>query len=280
MLLQLDASPFAWLEHRGPKASLLGAVDDATGKIVALLFRPTEDQPGYIALLRAIAADYGLPLAVYHDRHTILRSPKTPTLDDELAGRSPMSQVQRILCELGVESIPAHSPQAKGRIERLWGTLQDRLVKEMRLAGLTSLQEANAFLPGFVERYNNRFAKPPRDPQSAWVPLPADFDFGYYFAAQEQRSVRQDHCVQFKGLTLQILPKAQDLPLTGRKVNVHLVPEGDVYLYDGKRRLDYKQVVEAAPTMVTNPLPTISVNKAPHPRAKARQRAWLFAGTR
>jgi hypothetical protein len=120
MLLQIDGSPFDWLEGRGPQASLIGAIDDATGQVLFLLFRPTEDQVGYILLLCSIAHAYGLPMSIYHDRHTILRSPKQPTLDDELAGRPAMSQVQRMMAELGIESITAHSPQAKGRIERLW----------------------------------------------------------------------------------------------------------------------------------------------------------------
>jgi len=135
MLLQIDGSPFDWLEGRGPKPVLIGAIDDATGKIVFLVFRPTEDQVGYLLLLRTVALSYGLPMSIYHDRHTILRSPKQPTLEEELAGQTPMSQIQRVMAELGTQSIPAHSPQAKGRIERLWGTLQDRLVGELRLAG-------------------------------------------------------------------------------------------------------------------------------------------------
>ncbi|MHB1007395.1 MAG: ISNCY family transposase [Chloroflexota bacterium] len=275
VLLQMDASPFAWLEGNGPRLSLLGAIDDATGKIVAFLFRPTEDQAGYLALLRAIALDYGLPGAIYHDRHTILRSPKEPTLADELAGRTPQSQVQRLLSELGIESIPAHSPQAKGRVERLWGTLQDRLVKELRLAGITSLDGANAFLPGFIERYNARFAKAPRDPQSAWVPLPAGTDLGYYFAAREERTVRADHCLQWQGQTLQLTVKAGEPSLAKRKVNVHTVPEGMVYLYDGKRRLDYERVEGDKPTAPVLVLPRPKAKEA-DPRAKARQRAWLF----
>src|SRR5688500_8099227 len=98
-----------------------------------------------------------MPMAFYHDRHTILRSPKEATIEDELAGRKPMSQVQRVLEEMGVESIAALSPQAKGRIERLWKTLQDRLVKEMRLENIGTMEQANAFLPCFLERFNARF---------------------------------------------------------------------------------------------------------------------------
>jgi transposase len=133
MMLQMDASPFEWLKDQQATSALLGAVDDATGKIVSLVLRPTEDQAGYLILLRWIAKGFGLPMAIYHDRHTILRSPKQATLEEELAGEQPMSQIQRLMGELGIESIPAHSPQAKGRVERLWGTLQDRLVKELGL---------------------------------------------------------------------------------------------------------------------------------------------------
>lgn len=138
LLVQVDGSFHAWLEDRGPKLCLLGAIDDATGRVLDARFRPTEDQAGYLALLRALCTTYGLPAAIYHDRHTILRSPKRPDLDDELAGTPPMSQVQRILHDLGIEAIAAHSPQAKGRIERLWGTFQDRLVKELRLADIAT----------------------------------------------------------------------------------------------------------------------------------------------
>jgi hypothetical protein len=280
MLLQMDGSSFAWLGEDKPRLALLGAVDDATGKIVALLFRPTEDQAGYLALLRAIALDYGLPAAIYHDRHTILRSPKEPTLEDELAGRRPMSQVQRLLSELGVESIPAHSPQAKGRVERLWGTRQDRLVKELRLGGITTIAAANAFLPGFIARFNARFAKPPRDPQSAWVALPAGSDLAYHFAAREQRTVRADHCLQWQGDTLQLLPKAGEPSLARKKVHVHTVPEGVIYLYDGKRPLAFRRVAQSGPATEAVALPPAPLAKAPDPRARDRQRAWLFAGTR
>jgi len=278
MLLQIDGSPFAWLERRGPQADLIGAIDDATGKIVFLGFRPSEDQVGYLLLLRSVAQRYGLPMSIYHDRHTILRSPKQPTLEEQLAGQTPMSQVQRVMAELGIESIAAHSPQAKGRIERLWGTLQDRLTKELRLAGITTEEAANAFLPGFIERYNARFAKEAQDPQSAWVPLPADLDTSYYFAIRETRTVRADHCISFAGQLLQLLPGPKDPSLVAQRVTVHTVPEGDLYVYLGKRRIAHQRV--AAPPAAA-PSPTIPTSPPePAPAAKSRtttrQRAWLF----
>jgi transposase len=276
MLLQIDGSPFDWLEGRGPPADLIGAIDDASGRILVLLFRPTEDQVGYLLLLRSLALSHGLPMSLYHDRHTILRSPKRPTLEEQLAGQAPMSQIQRVMAELGIESIPAYSPQAKGRIERLWGTLQDRLTKELRLAGITTLEAANAFLPGFIARYNSRFAKAPQDPHSAWVPLPADLDLAYYFAIRETRKVRADHCISFAGRCYQLLPDAQTSSLVHQWITVHRVPEGDIYLYHGKRRLAYQAFV-APPVATPQPVSEAALPAAPGVRkSTARQRAWLF----
>ena len=276
MLLQIDGSPFHWLEGRGAKADLIGAIDDATGKVLFLLFRPSEDQIGYLLLLRSIAERYGLPMSIYHDRHTILRSPKQATLEEQLAGQTPMSQIQRIMAELGIESIPAYSPQAKGRIERLWGTLQDRLTKELRLANITTLEQTNAYLPGFIERYNARFAQAAQDPDPAWVPLPADLDMAYYFAIRETRKVRADHCLRFAGQLLQLEPSPKDPSLVGKSIAVHTVPEGDIYLYHGKRRIAYQAFV-APPVALAQPPSEVALPIAPVVRqSTARQRAWLF----
>jgi transposase len=276
MLLQIDGSPFAWLEDRGSKAVLMGAIDDATGKVLYLHFRPTEDQTGYLLLLRSVSQRFGLPMSIYHDRHTILRSPKEPTLDEQLAGQPPMSQIQRIMTELGIEAIPAYSPQAKGRIERLWGTLQDRLTKELRLAGITTQEEANAFLSSFLEHYNARFAKEPQDPHDAWVPLPDDLDIAYYFSTCETRTVRSDHCISFKNQLLQLLPGSKGPSLVGQKVSVHVVPEGDICVYHGRRRIP-SQPVAASPVRPQEPAKKESRPAKPvDPKAKARQRGWLY----
>jgi transposase len=276
MLLQIDGSPFAWLEERAAKASLLGAIDDATSKILFLLLRPSEDQVGYLLLLRSIAQRYGLPMSIYHDRHTILRSPKQATLDEQLAGQPPMSQVQRVMAELGIESIAAYSPQAKGRIERLWSTLQDRLTKELRLAGSSTLDQANAFLPDFIARYNARFAKPPADPDSAWVALPTDFDDAYYFAICETRKVRADHCIRFAGRWLQLLLEPSQPSLEAQTVTVHVVPEGDIHVYQGTHRLTYQPVAAPPPPRPALPKEPAWSKLPPEPHSKARQRGWLY----
>src|SRR5712671_4210183 len=144
-LVQVDASPFDWLQGRGPAMSLHGAIDDATGTVLALHFRPTEDLHGYTTMLAAIAAEYGVPLALYGDRlNVFLRNDAHWTLAEELRGTQDPTHFGRMLHALGIGFIPAGSPQAKGRVERLWQTLQDRLVSELRLRRLTTREAANA----------------------------------------------------------------------------------------------------------------------------------------
>jgi hypothetical protein len=280
-LLQIDGSPHDWLEARGPRMSLLGAIDDATGKLVYASFRPTEDQAGYLLMLRSLAHTHGLPEALYHDRHTILRSPKEPTIEEELAGRHPMSQVQSVLAGLGVRSIAALSPQAKGRVERLWRTLQDRLTKELRLAGASTLDGANDFLPSFIHGFDARFSVAARDPVPAWRPVPAGFDFDYHFSTREERLVKRDHTVQWLGRCLQIVPAKGDPSLAGKRVAVHVTPEGAVLLYAGERRLAYRELAAepvrppAGARRRVTPAPELDpeVTEA----AQARRRGWLFA---
>lgn len=275
-MLQIDGSPHDWLEGRGPRMCLVGAVDDATGKLLYGQFRPTEDLDGYLMMLRRIAKTRGLPESLYHDRHTILISPKPATIQDELAGAVPMSQFQRLVDQLGIVSIPAGSPQAKGRVERLWGVLQDRLVKEMRLAEIGNIEEANAFLPGYIRRYNSRFAIEPADPEPAWVKIEQRMDLAYYFCKRESRAVRSDHTISWMGRTLQILPRPTDKSLAGETVNVHVTPEQEILIYNGKQRLNYTVVPTPAKQHCTT---RNSPAKATRAKRSAAQRRWLFAKT-
>lgn len=238
-MLQIDGSPHDWLEGRGPRMCLVGAIDDATGAVLYGRFSPTEDQRSYLRLLRAIAVEHGIPQAIYHDRHSILRSPKEATLEEQLQGQKPRSQVQRVMEELGIEAIPAGSPQAKGRVERLWKTLQDRLTKELRLAGITTLEQANAFLPEFLARYNARFSQEPRDKEAAFVPLGRDADLVRLFSTRESRVVQNDHTLSFCGHVLQLHKAALATSLAQKKVDVHVTPEGEVAVYFEKKKLSF-----------------------------------------
>jgi transposase len=204
MLLQLDGSPHDWLEGRGPRLTLLVAIDDATNEVPNGVFREEEDDAGYFELLWGISQSHGLPQAVYTDRHTIFRSPKQATLEQELAGERPRSQFGRVMDALGVEMILAYSPQAKGRVERLLGTLQDRLVKELREAGACTKEEANQVLKRFLPEFSARFGVPAAQPGSAYRPWPQDLQPEEVFCFKHHRSVNNDNTISFDGKRLQI----------------------------------------------------------------------------
>jgi transposase len=175
LLLQTDGSRHDWLGERGPRLTLVAAIDDATGIVTGATFRDQEDAAGYLAVLRETVRRHGVPVAVYRDRHTIFELPdRDRDLEEQLADRRRPTQVGRALAELGIGSIGARSPQAKGRVERLWGTLQDRLVAELRLAEIGDRDAADRYLASFVRRFNRTFSVPPADPSAAWRPAPDD----------------------------------------------------------------------------------------------------------
>ena len=211
MLVQFDGSHHAWLEERGPTLVLHAAIDDATGKVLAARFDAQETAAAYLHLFRQIALGPGIPLAAYTDRHGIFtRRPRGPwTLEEQLRGQPAPTQVGRVFGELGMRWIPAGSPQAKGRIERLFGALQDRLVTELRLARIRDLGAANAFLPGFLARYNARFAKPPQHPRPAYRPWPPQVDPQTIFCFKYLRRVANDHTVSLGAHFLQLSPNGR-----------------------------------------------------------------------
>jgi len=233
MLVQIDASPFRWLGPDGPKWSLVGAIDDATSDPVGAVFREQEDAAGYMVLLRQIVEARGIPAAVYRDRHMIFEVSQRvrSTLEEDFAGARFPTQVGRLLIELGITSIAAGSPQAKGRVERQWRTQQDRLVTELRLAGVANLAEANAFLPGYLERYRARFAVPPRSEESAYVPIDAQTDLDRFFCFKYQRKVAADNTIHFAGQILQLPPTPDRVSYTHAVVDVHERLDGSIAVY-------------------------------------------------
>ncbi len=207
MLLQVDGSQHDWLEGRGPYLTLVAAIDDATGSVAGAVFREEEDAQGYFLMLREVISSKGVPLALYSDRHGIFqRSIKEPeTLEEQLSGERQPTQFGRSLRELGIQAIFALSPQAKGRIERLFGTLQDRLVAELRLAGAATMEMANRTLQDFLPRFNERFGVPASQPGTAYR-RPSGMDLASVLCFKYQRTVAADNTVRFAGRTLQLLP--------------------------------------------------------------------------
>lgn len=237
-MLLLDASLHRWLEDRGPQLTLLGFLDDATRKVLVAEFFPTEDARGYFRLLRRLLRRCGVPLSFYGDRHGIfVRNDEHWSVEEQLAGKRQPTQFGRALAQLGVTYIAARSPQAKGRIERLWGTFQDRLTSELRLAGAADLHAANEVLRRFLPDYNRRFGRAPRDTEKAWRPAPHDLDRICCFL--HERAVGNDNVVQWDGRRFQLPPQPQRFSFAGAKVQLYESLEGKVAIYHGPNKLHH-----------------------------------------
>jgi transposase len=239
LLLQTDGSRHDWLEDRGPRLTLVGYIDDATGRVTGAVFREQEDSAGYLEALEATIRRYGVPGAVYHDRHTIFEPPMTEplTLEEQLVDTRIPTQLGRTFAEFGIGSIKARSPQAKGRIERLWGTLQDRLVSELRLAGIDDREAANAFLPDHLDRHNARFVVPAADPEPAWRRLPRGTRLERVCCFKYRRTVARDGTVRAGASILQLPAKANGRSRAGQKVELHVRLDGRLVVWDGQREL-------------------------------------------
>lgn len=202
-LVQLDGSHHDWFEGRGPRCVLMAYIDDASSRVYARFYTYEGTIPAMDSFQRYVQ-QYGIPLAIYADKHTTYQSPASPSVEEQLAGVMPMSQFGRALGELGVELIPAHSPQAKGRVERLFKTFQDRVIKEMRLADVSTLDAANQFLQGYLPIYNRRFAVQPAQAADLHRPRPASRDLDRSLCIKTTRCLRRDWTVAHHGHLYQV----------------------------------------------------------------------------
>lgn len=233
-LIQIDGSPHDWFEGRGERCTLLVFIDDATGKLTQLRFMPTETTLGYMEVLHDHILAHGVPVALYSDKHSIFR---INAVDADPEAETQFSRAAR---ELGIECIHAHSPQAKGRVERANQTLQDRLVKEMRLAGINDMDTANAWLQGYIADYNRRFAVNPKDISDAHLPYMGTREtLISILSVQVTRMLSKNLSCQYKNKLLQVATTGTGLGLRGANVTVHEHFDGSQELLWKKRKLVY-----------------------------------------
>jgi hypothetical protein len=236
MMILWDGSRHDWLEGRGPILTLMGAIDDATNEMLpGMRFYLQESAEGYLRLLYEIARNKGLPQSAYGDKHgSLCRNDDHWSLEEELRGEQDPTQVGEAMRALCIEKIDAHSPQAKGRIERPWGTLQDRLVSELRLAKVSTLEHANAILERERISHNQRFAIPAREHATAWRPLPKTLDLERACSFRYEATVKNDNTVQIAHYIINIPPGPKGRTYAKAQVEVRQLLDGTwrVYLKD------------------------------------------------
>jgi len=230
-LVQIDGSDHAWFEDRGSKCTLLVYIDDATGQLGELWFVPEETTFAYFAATRQYVERYGKPVAFYSDKHSIFRVNQ----GRPLGTTSGLTQFGRAMQELDIQILCANTPQAKGRIERANQTLQDRLVKELRLRGISTIEAGNAYLPEFVQDFNRRFAVVPRSSHDAHRPVLATENLDLIFTHQETRTLSKNLTVQANHIVYQIQSNRPDYALRNAQVTVCETAQGEVtILYKNK----------------------------------------------
>lgn len=284
MLVQADGSDEAWLGDRGPRLTLIAGIDDATSAVTAGTFRAAEDAAGYLAMLTDTVRRYGLPLALYTDRHGIFETQRSrpPTLAEQLAGQRARTQVGRALEEAGIVWIGAGSPEAKGRIERLWGTLHDRLVAELRRARVDSIEGANALFAWYLPRHNARFGIEPATAEPAWRPWTADVPPEAVFCFQYRRRIEADDTIRWDGASLALPPRTDGRAWGRRAILVEERLDGSLWGRIDGEHVRLRLAPPSAPELRARhlerePGPLDGIERPSEPRRAAEVRPLLSA---
>lgn len=240
-LVQIDGSHHDWFEGRGPVCVFMGYIDDATGTVYGRFYDYEGTMPAMDSMKRYIR-QYGIPQGVYLDKHTTYKSWAKPTVEEQLSGQEPMSHFEKSLAALEVEVIHANSPQAKGRVERLFKTLQDRLVREMRLLGIKRVDEANAFLDVYLPKHNKKFRKEARLKANLHRPALHARDLDRIFCIREERTVKNDFTIAYEGKLYQI-----EQVTRAQKVTVEKRLDGSLHITYKGQDLRYRMITEQPP---------------------------------
>ena len=235
-MVQIDGSHHNWFEARGPECVFMGYIDDATGRPFGR-FYPYEGTLPAMDSFKGYIKKYGIPVSIYLDKHTTYKSTKKPTIEDELNNIEPMSQFARAVNELGVNVIYADSPQAKGRIERLFNTFQDRLIKEMRLKGIKTIKEANKFMITYLPAYAKRFSVKPANDTNLHRPVPKGTDLDNILCVKTTRVLRNDFTIAHNGRLYQI-----EDDLNAKEVTVEERTNGSMSITYKDTNLRFKEI--------------------------------------
>jgi len=235
-MIQIDGSHHDWFEGRGPKCVLMGYIDDANNNVFAR-FHEYEGTFPFMDSFKRYVKRYGIPCSIYIDRHSTYRSPKKPTIEDELENRESLSEVERALKELSVEVIHARSPQAKGRVERLFRTFQDRVIKEMRLKGIKSIEEANKFLSYYLSIFNKRFSLESLEKGDLHKPLTKDIDLDSMLCIKTKHALRNDSTVAHDKQLYQIIDS-----INAKELTVEERISGKILITHNGKILKYKKI--------------------------------------
>jgi len=265
-MVQMDGSHHAWLETRGPKLVLMGLVDDARNRFYGRFYAYEGVYPA-MDVLEGYIRRFGLPRSLYVDKHSTYKTVRHPSEDELLKGEEASTQFERACQELGIKIIHAHSPQAKGRIERAFATLQDRLVKELRLAAVSTLVEANRFLETYLPKFNAQFEREPREPEDLHRPLPKRINLEEIFSLKTVRMILDGYIIRWKGRRFVIEEPTRRM--LGRPATVMLHFDGRMIIrYEG-RDLGYREIAEPPKRLpavpVVRPKPTKYTPPATHP---------------
>lgn len=243
MMLQYDTSDHDWLEGRGPKIKLIGGIDDATGEVPYAQFAYKDSVEENMDTFKKIVEIKGIPLSIYVDRDSKFITTRHKGIHVNLRGDYGATQMKRAWDELGINVIFADSPQAKGRIERLWETFQDRLISELRLEGISTLEGANEYLHSvFLSKHNRKFARKPKLEGSAYRSIPEGMDLNHIFCLKEMRQVYGDHTISYKGRKYEILPTKTRFSFAKAKVEVQKHLDGSIHIFYKEEELKYRLI--------------------------------------
>ncbi len=244
MMIQFDTSDHDWLQARGPKMKLIGGIDDATKDVPQAKFALKDSVEENMAVLKEIVKRKGIPLSLYVDKDSKFITIRHGGLHVNIKRNQEKTQMQRAWEELGINVIYAESPQGKGRIERLWGTFQDRLISELRLEGISSLEEANRYLHSvFLPKYNKKFTRKPRIEELAYRKVPQGMDLNQILCIKDKRQVQGDNTIGYDTRHYQILPTKTRLGFAKAKVEVQKHLDGSIHIFYKGEELPYKLIV-------------------------------------